>query len=272
MSLDPEGDGRVKLDTFYMQPDQAAFHFHETKDYLRSIGALEELPGRAPQVRIPNYVIGPTNCIARSSYYSVCCISECEGLMNELEGRVQAPTASAEQLLRLVGRELSSSTVDAPRQLSKDLTDKLFLIADRHDGAVPLHGRLFTQWMHYAFPNECPYPEVTSKLAPREYDDGKAIATEEEKEKHIQEAAANADASSFTSASSHWSDDEVLPLLDNLPRPRRGLLHDGLGIVTKVAPLLLLVRGAQTAWKSAMQAHRGVALGGDAKKELGHVV
>ncbi|OLP24478.1 hypothetical protein AK812_SmicGene48940, partial [Symbiodinium microadriaticum] len=24
----------------------------------------------------------------------------------------------------------------------------------------PLHGRLFAQWMHYAFPHECPYPQI----------------------------------------------------------------------------------------------------------------
>ena len=26
---------------------------------------------------------------------------------------------------------------------------------------VPLHGRLFAQWMHYAFPRHCPFPHVS---------------------------------------------------------------------------------------------------------------
>ena len=30
----------------------------------------------------------------------------------------------------------------------------------RNGGEVPLHGLLFAQWLHYAFPNECPHPRV----------------------------------------------------------------------------------------------------------------
>merc|ERR1711862_713937 len=25
-------------------------------------------------------------------------------------------------------------------------------------GVVPLHGRAFSQWMHFVFPHDCPYP------------------------------------------------------------------------------------------------------------------
>jgi len=150
MELDKTGNGRVPLDLFYAQPNDAAFHFHETSEYLRGIGALDESTGVVPQVRVANYVTGPSNCVARSAYYSVCCLNECEALVNELEGFVQAPTASVDQLVRLVG-SLSSPTIDGPRIIGKDLVAKLSMIASRHDGAVPLHGRLFTQWMHFAF-------------------------------------------------------------------------------------------------------------------------
>merc|ERR1719387_922085 len=118
----------------------------------------------SPKVRIANYVAGPSNCIASSTYYSVCCLSDCESLRNELEGKIQAPLASPEHVAAVVGN-LSSSTVDAPRDLPQALTDKLQTIADRHSGEVPLHGRLFTQWMHYAFPNECPYPHIAESQA-----------------------------------------------------------------------------------------------------------
>ena len=33
-------------------------------------------------------------------------------------------------------------------------------VASHHGGKVPLHGRLFAQWLHHAFPRECPYPHV----------------------------------------------------------------------------------------------------------------
>merc|ERR1719343_1461059 len=31
---------------------------------------------------------------------------------------------------------------------------------------VPLHGRLFAQWLHHAYPRECPFPHVSGAVAP----------------------------------------------------------------------------------------------------------
>jgi hypothetical protein len=39
-------------------------------------------------------------------------------------------------------------------------------VADRNHGQVPLHGRLFAQWMHHAFPRECPYPNEAGTATP----------------------------------------------------------------------------------------------------------
>merc|ERR1719437_4854 len=86
-------------------------------------------------------------------------MNECDVLMGELESIFQAPAASAEDLLVVVGN-LSSSTVDAPRILPQALQQRLGSIAARHGGAVPLHGRLFAQWLHFAFPYECPFPSL----------------------------------------------------------------------------------------------------------------
>ena len=36
--------------------------------------------------------------------------------------------------------------------------ERLHQIAESQGGFVPLHGRLFAEWLHYAFPRECPYP------------------------------------------------------------------------------------------------------------------
>merc|ERR1719453_2722396 len=107
MDLDGKRTGRVPLSDFYTQPD-SIYRFSESVDYLRQTGALDETSSDGPAVLIPNYLAGPTNCIASSSYFSVCCMNECEGVMNELEHKIQAPTVSPERMLGLVAN-LSSS-------------------------------------------------------------------------------------------------------------------------------------------------------------------
>lgn len=255
MTLDHHGTGRVPLDRFYNQPDTSLYHFHESEEYLRSIGALDE---HSRQVLIANYVVGPTNCVAQSAYYSVCCLNECESLMNELEGNVQAPTASAEQLLRLVS-QLSSSTVDAPRQLSSSLQAKLHEVAERHDGDVHLHGRLFAQWLHFAFPNDCPYPMQTSAaaLTPSQWWNGAAMASGEEKEKHMN--APGVELPTADESLAQWSDDEMLPLLDDKHRSDGPLaaFRVALGWAARLLPVVVLLRFAYSAWQTAKRVHRG---------------
>merc|ERR1719336_1530122 len=218
-SLDLMGSGRVPLDKFYSQPKFADYVFTESTEYLRQIGALDEADGVKPQVRIANYLMGPSNCIAHASYFSVCCLSECEGLMRELEQKIQAPTASAMQLLSLVGN-MSSSSVEAPRELPELLVEKLWVIAERHNGKVPLHARLFAQWMHFAFPSECPYPhmvEDAAVLKPRHWSgQQRATATDEERERCISEFELQPEAAMGEPLQSQWDDGEVL-LLEEPP-------------------------------------------------------
>jgi len=77
--------------------------------------------------------------------------------MAQLEKNFAAPMADSEQLLQLVAA-LPSETVTAPREIPQSLQEHLKQIATIHGGKVPLHGRLFAQWMHHAYPRECPYP------------------------------------------------------------------------------------------------------------------
>merc|ERR1719261_920436 len=54
------------------------------------------------------------------------------------------------------------------------LRKQLSRIADKHRGKIPLHGRLFSQWMHYVFPQECPFPNQAGTVAlrtPQEFGD-----------------------------------------------------------------------------------------------------
>merc|ERR1739845_120410 len=41
-------------------------------------------------------------------------------------------------------------------------------MGNRHGDSVPLHGRLMLQWMHFAFPYECPYPALKSNEIPKD--------------------------------------------------------------------------------------------------------
>merc|ERR1719282_338593 len=127
-------------------------------------------------VIVPNYVSGPSNCIASSKYYSVCCLNECEGLLSHLERELQAPEAPPSEIVHLV-TALPSATVPANRTLSTTLVNRLLAIAETHEGKVPLHGRLFAQWMHHAYPRECPYPHMTGTTAPVRSQDYKSEAS-----------------------------------------------------------------------------------------------
>lgn len=184
VSLDPDGTGRVPLGSFYSHPPNPHFSFSESPGYLAEIGALDETDGK--KVRIANYVAGPSNCVAESTYFSVCCLTGCENLMAQLEAEVRAPTASPEDLLAVVSK-MSSPTVKAPRQLPDGLITRLHLVAQHHDGVVPIHGRLFSQWLHHAFPYECPFPQIiedSSVLMPGYWDH--PAASLEDRTMHIE--------------------------------------------------------------------------------------
>merc|ERR1719263_2133008 len=260
MDLDPSGTGRVPLGSFYSQPTDAVFQFSESVDYLRQTGALDESGRGGPSVLIPNYLAGPTNCIASSSYYSVCCMNECEGLMNELEHKIQSPTASPERLLGLVGN-LSSSTVDAPRTFPAAMREKLHAIAGHHEGEVPIHGRFFAQWLHFAFPNECPYPQVAESaavLTPSQWLDAKSwTASEEERQQHIESSNATLPAEPAEDPfMSQWSDDEVLPVFE-LEKPKRGALAGLMRLGVQFAGIVVVLRSAMAAWNGGLHAYRG---------------
>merc|ERR1719316_147059 len=56
---------------------------------------------------------------------------------------------------------MPSGTTAANRKLSPLLRSRLNETAQHHGGLVPLHGRLFAQWMHLAYPRECNYPHLS---------------------------------------------------------------------------------------------------------------
>jgi len=166
LKMEDAGSGRVRLGTFYNSALNGNWQFSESIEYLRSLGVLDESEPSRLRVIIPNYVNAPSNCVASSRFYSVCCMDECDSLMKPLETEIAAPEASPSRIIQLVSN-LASTTVPAPRLLALSLAQKLDDIAVHHSGNVPLHSRLFAQWMHHAYPRECPYPHLAGTTAPK---------------------------------------------------------------------------------------------------------
>merc|ERR1719203_1712499 len=171
IELEHQGTGRIRLSSFYSGGVSGDWTFSESVKYLRNLGALDETDPKKPTVVISNYITSHANCLTASGFYSVCCFDECEGLLRHLERELAAPSADPKWIADLVST-LHSDTVEAPRNLSAALVGRLDEISRHHGGQVPLHGRLFAQWMHHAYPRECPFPHgagAKSAMTPDEW-------------------------------------------------------------------------------------------------------
>ena len=156
------GSGRVRISDFYGSAVRDGnWQLSENTGYL----AQNDTNG-VERVIIANHVNSPSNCLASSKFFSVCCIKECEDLLDHVEHHFAAPTAMPADIVKFVSA-LSSSTVVAGRQLPEVLVRRLEEIASRHDRQVPKHGRLFAQRMHHAYPRECPYPHISGTTRPQ---------------------------------------------------------------------------------------------------------
>ena len=81
--------GRVRLADFYSGAVRDGhWQFTESVAYLRELGALDESDPENPRVIIANYINSPSNCVASSSYYSVCCINGGQCLGSKCAQRV----------------------------------------------------------------------------------------------------------------------------------------------------------------------------------------
>lgn len=214
--------GRVPLSNFYaaalsgsdQQLSRQTYHI----DYLRELGALDESKTQRPSVLVPNYVNSQANCFAASSFYSICCPNECESLMHHLESEIRAPTAKPDEIWKLVAN-LPSSVVTAARELPHRLLERLEEISAKHKGDIPIHGRLFAQWLHHAYPRDCPYPHTRGTTRPQTADEwmaetGKESShTREEMEQFVKTAAefeVTDDGDLTNTVVLPWSDDEEL--------------------------------------------------------------
>jgi len=216
--MDRSASGRVPVADFYRagQADDR-WGFQETPEYLRELGALDESSkALGPQVIISNYAYGMSNCLSSTPYYSVCCLNECEGLLQEIEVQVAKPHATPTEILDGMRRIRMTSFTANVTELSGNLHSKLEEIAAKGNGKVPLHGRLFAQWLHYAFPQECPFPHAAGSVRPQtqgqRVSNGDGLFIEQkELSEHLQpREVPNGEALSDVAEDELWSWDEEL--------------------------------------------------------------
>merc|ERR1719272_2781972 len=198
VNMDVHETGRVKLSQFYGKSQDDGWQFNEASEYLRQLGTLDESSTlQGPQVIIPNYISGMSNCITSAPYYSICCLNECDRVFQHLEAVIPASTASTAEIIRAVESMPDVSSLEA-RNVSAALRSRLEEIALVHGGKVALHGRLLAQWLHSVFPRDCPFPHVAGTVNPQTpmtYEEvlgqDSTTASDEEVEQFLQSAAAH---------------------------------------------------------------------------------
>jgi hypothetical protein len=223
ISLELGEKGCVPFSSFYapsVNSNGNEWQFEESPDYLKQLGIVDSSNPDNMKVMVPNYLNAPVNCLSASEYYSVCCIDECESILAHIERRVRGPSSTAAVVAALVSA-LPSSTEPGNRTLTSSQMRRLNSIAEKHDGQVPIHGRLFMQWMHMVYPRECAYPHVSGTTNPSLADEfeestGKQSgATKEFMKKMTQHLSQNVASSGQCG---RWVDEEELFVPSLAPR------------------------------------------------------
>jgi hypothetical protein len=164
VQMDVHGTGRVKLSDFYASSKDGKWQYREASEYLRQLGALDESSANlGPQVIIPNYIQGLSNCITSTPYYSVCCLSECNEVYQHLEAALPPSFDATWSVDHIAG------AVEGiwDQNISSVMLDRLNEVSKHHGAKIPLHGRLMAQWLHFVFPQECPYPHLVETINPQ---------------------------------------------------------------------------------------------------------
>jgi len=157
--------GCINLPDFYNKGLKADSNwmFIESPEYMRHIGVLDE----SDRVLTANYINSPTNCLQPTGYYMVCCHNECDDTLGHLERQLASPSATPMEILAALKSFPNRASTLRGRRLPHALLRRLEDVAEHHGGRVPIHGRLFAQWLHHVYPNECPYPHLSGMKNPQ---------------------------------------------------------------------------------------------------------
>jgi len=165
--------GRVRIADFYRSTVEGAWQFLEPTQFLRQNGALDESSVfLGPQVIIANYIAGMSNCITSAPYYSICCLNDCDQVFQHIEALIPSPSAPVAKIVEAI------ETLPQAPMITDERRGQLAEIANLHSAEVPIHGRLFSQWLHFVFPHECPYPHMGG-LSPKTQEQWRAQVGEE---------------------------------------------------------------------------------------------
>jgi hypothetical protein len=212
MEMDVHATGRVKMSDFYSYVKDGAWQFLEPSEQLRQAGALDESSTwLGPQVMIPNYINSMSNCITQAPYYSICCLNECDLVFQQLESQIGAPSATADEIIRALEHGIYAAV-----NISGLHRERLLEIARVNHDQVPIYGRLFARWLHFVYPQECPYPHAAGVVKPLTQKQWRDLvgwelesATEDEMSQHLSSDFARL-APSPEAGASMWSLEESL--------------------------------------------------------------
>merc|ERR1719478_773091 len=174
-----------------------------------------------------------------------------------------------------------------PQNLTREMAAQLDVVAEQHNGKVPLHGRLFSQWLHYAFPHECPYPQPTHEavnyLLTTEYQKrtGKdSVLTLAQIKEYIKEhddggepkpPETQEEVEDWADTMSQWTMEEELYVGHHHQGPRVGIRGSGAWFVLSALARLGVVAGGFVALRpllvKAYQNFRGVNDDGEKKAD-----
>merc|ERR1719356_1775979 len=184
--------------------------------------------------------------------------------MSQVEAAVGAPVGTVDQVLQVVGSLTDSD--DAPAHLDETMRAQLQRVASMHGGYVPLHGRLFAQWLHYAFPRDCAFPHkvgASRALTPAQFGE-ESIVSEEEVSRHVAEDVVQRDLAGPNLTAdqgdfmTQWSEEEEL--LGNYPRQSvaswGGKYFVALGAAAAIVGSALRAGGgAAKSWEGTERSH-----------------
>jgi len=269
--------GRVQMKDFYYHAvKNNDLHFTESLPNLARMGVLDETDPKKPQVIVPNYVVSRANCIASTGFYSVCCPNECEALIGHLEMNLQDAWADPEEIVKLVSN-LPSASVPAPRNLSERVLRRLEEVAVYHSGIVPIHGRLFAQWLHHVYPSECPYPHPAGSLnttvTAEEWLDDSRAAAEVEMERWMANTGEETQEMEVDNESEDtelpWSpEEELLVIRPSLEPKKEPRIQNVTSILRNI---VLLIALSSLAYYFVEQIQSGLAATAAAKKPKAEV-